>query len=346
MRRARWAQRKHIATILNEVILCIVTTSLKPMNNTPDSDYKTIFAHPEMVVDIITGFAPGPWLNDIDFATLEPFKSSFVSTAEDPEQRHSDLVWRVRHKGTWLYVYLLFEFQSTIDPFMAIRMQVYVGLLYQDLIKNKEWGPDGKLPFILPIVLYNGNPRWRVPLATQDLISAAPDGFEHYVPRLNYFLIDEGSYSTEYLGDLENLAAAIFLIENQSSVEGLRKALDKVLKWSDRDKHEALRGAIAKLAMRVLTRRLPGGTVKLDGIHDLEGVCSMLEENIDNMILDSWHQGEQKGMLQVLRAMLVNRFGPIPDWALAKIDSATSAQLAQWCVQLLHVSTLEDLFVE
>ena len=84
----------------------------------------------------------------------------------------------------------------------------------------------------------------------------------------------------------------------------------------------------------------------------------MLEENIDNMILDSWQkgvqvgaqQGEQKGrqdaMIQVLRAMLVNRFGPIPDWALAKIDNATSAQLAHWCVQLLHVSTLEDLFVE
>ena len=328
------------------------------MSNTPGNDYKTIFAHPEMVEDIITGFAPGPWLDDIDFATLEPFKSSFVSTTDDPEQRHSDLVWRVRHKGTWLYVYLLFEFQSTIDPFMAIRMQVYVGLLYQDLIKNKEWGPDGKLPFILPIVLYNGNPRWRAPLATQDLISVAPDGFEHYVPRLDYFLIDEGSYSTEYLGDLENLAAAIFLIENQSSVAGLRNALDKVLKWSDRHKHETLRGAIAKLAMRVLSRRLPSGTVKLDGIHDLEGVCSMLEENIDNMILDSWQKGvqvgeqqgeqkgEQKGMLQVLRAMLINRFGPIPDWVVAKIDSATSAQLAQWCVQLLHVSTLEDLFVE
>jgi hypothetical protein len=102
--------------------------------------------------------------------------------------------------------------------------------------------------------------------------------------------------------------------------------------------------------MRVLSRRLPSGTVKLDGIHDLEGVCSMLEENIDNMILDSWHQGERKGqqnaMIQVLKAMVVNHFGPIPDWALAKIDSATSAQLAQWCVQLLNINTLEDLFAQ
>jgi hypothetical protein len=38
---------------------------------------------------------------------------------------------------------------------MALRMMVYVGLLYQDLIKE---GPvKGLLPPILPIVLYNGN---------------------------------------------------------------------------------------------------------------------------------------------------------------------------------------------
>ena len=72
----------------------------------------------------------------------------------------------------------------------------------------------------------------------------------------------------------------------------------------------------------------------------------MLEENIDNMVLESWQKGGQDAMMQVLKAMVANRFGPIPDWALAKIDSAASAQLAQWCVQLLSVSTLEDLFGE
>jgi hypothetical protein len=33
-------------------------------------------------------------------------------------------------------VYLLLEFQSTVDPFMAVRIMVYLGLLYQDLIKG------------------------------------------------------------------------------------------------------------------------------------------------------------------------------------------------------------------
>ncbi|UTY56702.1 hypothetical protein HPQ68_05595 [Massilia sp. erpn] len=29
----------------------------------------------------------------------------------------------------WLYLYILLEFQSTPDPWMALRMQVYIGLM-------------------------------------------------------------------------------------------------------------------------------------------------------------------------------------------------------------------------
>jgi hypothetical protein len=43
---------------------------------------------------------------------------------------------------------------------MALRMMVYVGLLYQDLIKRGEALADGRLPPVLPIVLYNGSPSW------------------------------------------------------------------------------------------------------------------------------------------------------------------------------------------
>ena len=42
-------------------------------------------------------------------------------------------LWRVRWGERWLYVYLLLEFQSTVDRLMAVRLLTYVGLLYQDL---------------------------------------------------------------------------------------------------------------------------------------------------------------------------------------------------------------------
>jgi predicted transposase YdaD len=60
----------------------------------------------------------------------------------------------VKVGGAWVYLYLLLEFQSSVDKYMALRMMVYIGLLYQDLIKRKEVLADGRLPPILTIVFY------------------------------------------------------------------------------------------------------------------------------------------------------------------------------------------------
>ena len=46
------------------------------------------------------------------------------------------------------------------DPYMAVRVLTYLGLLYQDLIHQKTVTAGQKLPPVLPIVLYNGKPRW------------------------------------------------------------------------------------------------------------------------------------------------------------------------------------------
>ncbi len=56
--------------------------------------------------------------------------------------------------------YLLIEFQSSVDKYMALRMMVYQGLLYQDLIRQGAVLSEGRLPPVLPIVLYNGSQRW------------------------------------------------------------------------------------------------------------------------------------------------------------------------------------------
>jgi hypothetical protein len=61
----------------------------------------------------------------------------------------------VRRADDWLYIYLLVEFQSQPDPWMAMRMLVYVGLFYQELIKGRHFTASGKLPPVFPLVLYN-----------------------------------------------------------------------------------------------------------------------------------------------------------------------------------------------
>ncbi len=65
---------------------------------------------------------------------------------------------------------MLIEFQSGVDRYMALRILVYVGLLYQDLLRRGETLADGRLPPVLPIVLYNGSARWSAADDVGDLI--------------------------------------------------------------------------------------------------------------------------------------------------------------------------------
>jgi hypothetical protein len=75
---------------------------------------------------------------------------------------------------------------------MALRMLVYLGLLSQDLVKRGDLS-EGKLPPILPLVLYNGLPEWRAPTEVSELFAESPPGLAAYRPRLAYHLIDEAS---------------------------------------------------------------------------------------------------------------------------------------------------------
>jgi len=94
---------------------------------THDTGYRLLFSHPRMVADLLRGFVREDWVGELDFSTLERVETQNVSDLLD--DRRSDLVWRVRWGGRWLYLYLVLVFQSTNDPWMAVRLLTYVGLL-------------------------------------------------------------------------------------------------------------------------------------------------------------------------------------------------------------------------
>jgi hypothetical protein len=154
----------------------------KPNPSIPnDGSYKSLFSHPEMVKSLAQGFIKNEWVKQADFSTLERVNGSYV--AGDFRQRHDDIVWRVRYKDTWLYFYLIVEFQSANDKMMALRMMVYEGLLYQDLEKSGQFDKAG-LPPVFPIVLYNGAEAWTAPLNISDLIASSSLDDTPYSPKL------------------------------------------------------------------------------------------------------------------------------------------------------------------
>ncbi|MCP4658661.1 MAG: Rpn family recombination-promoting nuclease/putative transposase, partial [bacterium] len=143
------------------------TTEPRPI----DESYKRFFSHRTMVRHLLKGFVPGRWHKQLDLSTLEPMPTNFVSDLS--RQRYCDVVWRVKWKNSqeWVYIYLLIEFQARPDRFMAARLMVYEGLLLQALSKLPEYSREGALlPAIVPIVLYNGQERWKMPLRLSRLM--------------------------------------------------------------------------------------------------------------------------------------------------------------------------------
>ncbi len=87
----------------------------------------------------------------LDYSTLQRENGSFVTPAM--KKREDDIVWSVELQGQRVYLYLLMEFQSTVDSAMPVRMLQYVAALYDYLLREKTIHAADGLPPVLPIVL-------------------------------------------------------------------------------------------------------------------------------------------------------------------------------------------------
>jgi hypothetical protein len=252
-----------------------------------DHGYKLLFGHAEMVRDLLVGFVDEPWVKELRFDTLQRVSASYVS--DDLRDREGDLVWRVRFQDRWLYLYLLVEFQSQVDRTMAVRMMGYVSLLYQDLIRQgpQAWQPPGaeegepaasiaspqaaagtaaaetsapspassqrlRLPPVLPIVLYNGRPRWSAATEMADLIEPPPGRLARFTPRMTYLLLDEGAIDETAPLALKNLAAALFHLDKSRTPDTMQAVVGGLMEWLTQPEQDSLRRAFTVYILRVL----------------------------------------------------------------------------------------------
>lgn len=250
------------------------------MANHHDHSYKLLFSHAEMIRDLLTGFVKEAWVKQLDLSTLEKVGSSYVT--DDLRNREDDVIWRVRWGDDFLYIYLLIEFQSSIDKYMAVRIMTYLGLLYQDLVHQRALPSNGKLPPVLPIVLYNGEQRWSAAQNVAELVEQVPGGLEHYCPTLHYLLLDQGEIAEDMQLSTQarNAVAAVFRLENHRSHEEILETVTLLLEWLKAPEQLQLRRHFALWLKRVLLRQWAPDNERgeLDALIELEEVQNMLAE--------------------------------------------------------------------
>lgn len=110
---------------------------------TYDNAYKYIFSNKRIFCELIKSFVNEDFVNEIDENNIELIDKSFVT--EDFLSRESDIIYKVQIKGSEAYIFILPEFQSTVDKSLPVRMLLYLLQFYDLLLRNSK---KGKLPSV------------------------------------------------------------------------------------------------------------------------------------------------------------------------------------------------------
>ena len=216
-----------------------------------DSSYKRLFSHVEVVESCVSGFLPRWLVKELDFSTLQALPTVHVDHRH--RERRNDLLWRIEWKdGGVCYVVLMFEFQSTGDHRMVVRLWNYVGCVWEEILNNEKGLEKATLPTVVPIVIYNGLHPWNAAQDIDDYLRARPRGIQRINGHFRYFVLDVRRLPGRKLEKDLGLSSWIFRLERTSSSQELVKLL-RVLERSLRsERYSQLRRDFVQWIVSIL----------------------------------------------------------------------------------------------
>jgi predicted transposase/invertase (TIGR01784 family) len=282
-----------------------------------DIAHKEFYSHPENVKDLIQGFVALDCVEQFDFSTLERDNSSY--TEKEKNERHDDIVWRLKYRDEWVYIYIIIEFQSDEDETMPVRIMSYLSLLYLNLLANKNlgYGKDKKLPIVLPIVLYNGKYDWKVTKNIQDMIEDTQDNsLQKFIPKLSYYFIDEirpnANEKDSVFAGLTNSVIATMKLQRAISREDFDKLAEELKDIFKDEKQKQRFSSFVTFMLRLLSTKLD--KIDYEKAKSLDEVIRMtytfidreIENGVKNGIKNAEKKGEKKGKISAFYDMIKN----------------------------------------
>ena len=250
-----------------------------------DKRYKQLFSNPVIVEELLLYFVDEDFVKNLDFSTLESVNKSFIT--DEFKEKESDIIYKIQYNGEDIYVYLLIEFQSTVDKFMAVRMLRYIMEFYQALITLQR---PKKLPAVFPVLLYNGDKKWTARTNVNELIENTIPG--SYIPDFRYYKVIENEISDKTLFEIKNVLSAVFYIENIDNPAGIRKHFKNVLQLIEKEELPVIK-ALARWLNNYLKYE---NEDLIEELNSIEEVKTMFATALIKHDQEIEKRGEQKGL--------------------------------------------------
>jgi len=314
----------------------------------PDFDalYHQFFVHPIMVEHLVRAFVGAAMAAGIDFSRMELVPAKFYTGIEGKgRQRRGDIIWRLpTHAGTEIYLYLMFEFQSTVHWWMSVRAQVYQGLLFQQIVAEKHLTRDSKLPPVLTVVLYNGAEEWTAPTWVSELVGLpAGSPLWPWQPQACYYLLAMKTCPAERLQDRDNLATLLVRLERKQTEKEYAALLDDLIDWFQQHPgYDELKVLLTELVRHGMKEMGVNGPIpkELQEIKVMFPGVAWREEGKK----EGEKKGRKDGKAETLLRQLKRRFGAPPSYVESLVGEAESEQLDVWLDAFVDASSLEAIF--
>jgi predicted transposase/invertase (TIGR01784 family) len=265
------------------------------MRRRHDPEYKKIFSNVEMFRELLE-LVDEPWVKEIDFSKAEKVNKSYVS--QGIVEKESDLIWKVSLGGREAYVYVLLEFQSTVDQFMALRLLRYICEFYENLREEQKLKV---LPAVFPLVLYNGDQKWSAPSRFEELVEKIAG--LNYAPEFRYFKVIENEMERERLWELRNGLAALFLVETETPLN-LVKQMEKFKGLLSEESMETVTLLVNFLGRKMYQGKKGKAMKRItDKTHAMMEVENMIETQWKKAEKQIYEQGRQEGRKETARRL-------------------------------------------
>lgn len=317
-----------------------------------DGAYRRLFAHPEMVEQLVGFFVDEELASRLDFERMTRWRDETRNTEGAP--RRADMLWRVPLKDAEdeeegeLVVMVHLEFQSKTEPSMALRMLEYVVGVYVDLARERsQLVATRSLPPVLPIVLYNGRSAWSAAQDIRELIRvpSALDVLERFVPRMRYVVLDAVRLARARAGEDTGLPGLLFALEAVEGPDDLRLALESLREVTAGE--DGLRDSFLAWGYDVLYTR-SGLDLTGDEFRALlEKEDSMFAETVERLFKEKHEEGLEQGRAEgraaMLEKLLEYKFG-VDETRAQRLGSLGEEQLDALGLALFELDDEDTLF--
>jgi len=325
--------------------------------NPHDALIKALLDAPERAAVVLRENLPPTVRERLSDALPKPLPGSYV----DPhlQETHSDRLFEAQmHDGRPVFVYVLIEHKSEPDAGTPVQLLGYLQRVWQRHAEQKRDGRAARyrrLPPIIPLVIYNGQPSWTVPLSLLECIDADEPLLElqrDFGYQVRHLRPDEPSASYSQ----DPAIRAVFRALAWAFVEDLgREDLIRLLR-------DLPPGHPLEKPLLVYIARVYGSVEEADVRQALEQTRPGRAEELVMTLAEQWlKRGEERGIqrgreegrqegrrqaaVQTLLRLIERKFGrEAREASRARVEPATVGELEMWLDRILDAECVEDVF--